>query len=133
MENGLKYIGTRIPESFLSGHGSLILSGDADLRSYYYTEFHREHTELHWVIEQMSKWFFFVTLWLKTMENIIWEQRLTIADFRRIARRASISIEKIIRQIFLLSVGHLHYVKWIEVICNADATDPFRKRGFKRI
>ena len=50
-----------------------------------------------------------------------------IADFRRIARRASISIEKIILQIFLLSVGHLHYVKWIEVICNADATDPFQE------
>ncbi len=42
-----------IPESFLSGHGSLILSGDADLRSYYYTEVHRGGTELHGVIEQM--------------------------------------------------------------------------------
>ena len=54
----------------------------------------------------------------------------------RIARRASISIEKIIPQILLLSVGHLHYVKWIEVFWNADPrivplgtwnTDPFRE------
>ena len=45
----------------------------------------------------------------------------------RIARRASISIEKIIPQILLLSVGHLHYVKWIEVFWNADNTDPFRE------
>ena len=59
------------------------------------------------------------------MGNVIWEQRLTNADFRKIARRASISIEKIILQIFLLSVGDLLYVKWIEVIWNADLSGFF--------
>ena len=52
---------------------------------------------------------------------------------RRIARRAFISIEKIILHIFLLSVGHIHYGIWIEVIRNADSADPFRKRGFIQI